>query len=152
MRRRRLVSDPDRHQHQETDPEGAEKAYRKALELSPEPHYHAYANLGALLARDDDRCADALKIFETALEHFEDQELLHYNRAVLLEHLRRLEDAAQSYLRCVELNPNNDEAVFNHAVILEELGQYDEAAKAFVRCLQLNSAHEEARQNGSWVD
>jgi tetratricopeptide (TPR) repeat protein len=137
---------------QETDPEGAEKAYRKALELSPEPHYHAYANLGALLARDDDRCADALKIFETALEHFEDQELLHYNRAVLLEHLRRLEDAAQSYLRCVELNPNNDEAVFNHAVILEELGQYDEAAKAFVRCLQLNSAHEEARQNGSWVD
>ena len=24
---------------QETDPEGAEKAYRKALELSPEPHY-----------------------------------------------------------------------------------------------------------------
>ncbi|RQR65664.1 tetratricopeptide repeat protein [Burkholderia sp. Bp9125] len=128
----------------ESDPEGAEKAYRKALELSPEPHYHAYANLGALLARDDNRCADALAVFEAAIEHFEDAELLHYNRAVLLEHLNQLEEAAKSYLRCIELNPDNDEPVFNRAVILEELGRQDEAAQAYVHCLRLNPAHEEA--------
>jgi tetratricopeptide (TPR) repeat protein len=131
-------------QLQETDPVGAESAYRKVLELSPEPHYQAYNNLGALLAKDDGRCADALKVFEEALEHFADEELLHYNRAVLLEHLNRLEDAAGSYLRCVQINAHNDEAVFNRAGILEELGRYDEAAETYVQCLRLNPAHEEA--------
>lgn len=131
-------------QLQATDLDGAEKAYRKALELSPEPHYHAYANLGALLARDDNRCADALAVFEAALEHFADEELLHYNRAVLLEHMNRLEEAAQSYLRCIELNPHSDEPVFYRAVILEELGRHDEAAQAYVQCLRLNPAHDEA--------
>ena len=131
-------------QLQESDPAGAEQAYRKALDLSPNPHYHAYNNLGALLSSDHSRCGDALKVFEEALEHFHEDELLHYNRAVLLEQMERLDEAAESYLRCVQLNPRSDEAQFNRAVILEQLGRYDEAAQAFVQCLQLNPHHEEA--------
>jgi tetratricopeptide (TPR) repeat protein len=129
---------------QESDPSGAEYAYRKAIELSPEPHYHAYNNLGALLSKDDSRCADALKIFEDALEHFRDAELLHYNRALMLEQAGRLEEAAHGYLRCVELNPHSDDAVFSRGAILEELGRFDDAAKAYVQCLQINPDHGEA--------
>jgi tetratricopeptide (TPR) repeat protein len=129
---------------QETDPVGAEHAYRKALEVAPEPHYYAYVNLGALLSRDDGRCADALAVFDEALTHFADAELLHYNRGVLLEGLNRLEEAAESYLRCVALNPHNDDAICNHALILEEQGKLDDAAKAYIQCLQLNPDHVEA--------
>jgi predicted RNA polymerase sigma factor len=49
-------------------------------------------------------------VFDEALQHFADTELLHANRAVLLEEAGRLEDAAASYLRCVEVNGKNDQA------------------------------------------
>jgi tetratricopeptide (TPR) repeat protein len=131
-------------QLQETDPVGAESAYRKVLELSPEPHYQAFNNLGALLSQDESRCSDALRVFEDALEHFGNEELLHYNRAVQLENLNRLEDAAESYLRCVQLNTHNDDAVFSRGAILEELGRVDDAAEAYVQALRINPDHEEA--------
>lgn len=131
-------------QLQETDSAGAEQAYRKAIELSPEPHFHAYNNLGALLANDERRCSHALEVFEAALAHFTDAELLHFNYAVLLEQAERLEEAAASYLRCVEINAKNDEAAFNHAVILEQLGRLEDAAKAYIRCLEINPGNEEA--------
>ena len=131
-------------QLQETDPVGAEAAYRKAIELSPEPDFHAYNNLGALLAGDQSRCAHALEVFDEALQHFADAELLHANRAVLLEEAGRLEEAAASYLRCVEINGKNDQAVLNHAMLLEELGRLDEAAQAYARCLEINPGNEEA--------
>lgn len=131
-------------QLQASDPVGAEAAYRKAIELSPEPDFHAYNNLGALLAGDSSRCAHALEVFDEALQHFTDAELLHYNRAVLLEEAGRLEDAAASYLRCVEINQKNDEAAFNYAVILEGLGRFDDAMEGYARCLEINPAHEDA--------
>ncbi|WOD14421.1 tetratricopeptide repeat protein [Paraburkholderia kirstenboschensis] len=123
---------------------GAEAAYRKAIELSPEPDFHAYNNLGALLAGDQSRCAHALEVFDEALQHFSDAELLHANRAVLLEEAGRLEEAAASYLRCVEINGKNDQAVLNHAMLLEELGRLDKAAEAYARCLEINPGNEEA--------
>lgn len=131
-------------QLRETDAAGAEQAYRKAIDLAPDPHFHAYNNLGALLASDEHRCADALAVFEEALHHFADAELLHFNYAVLLEQTARLEDAAASYLRCVEINAKNDEAAFNHAVILEELGRLEDAAKEYIRCLEINPGNKEA--------
>lgn len=129
---------------QDSDPVGAEQAYRKALKVSPDAHYHAYNNLGALLSRDETRCSDALDVFEDALKHFNEAELLHYNRAVLLEQMDRLDEAAASYLRCAELNPQNDDAIFSRGVILEQLGRLDEAAQAYASCLELNPKYEDA--------
>lgn len=134
-------------QLQAADPMEAEHAYRKAIALSPQPHYHAYANLGALLGSKDDRCADALRIFEEALTHFGEAELLHYNRAVLLEHAGQLREAASGYLRCLELNPHSDDAAFSHAAMLEQLGELDGAAQAYIRCLQINPAHSDASRH-----
>jgi hypothetical protein len=131
----------------EINPRDAERAYRKAIALSPQPHYHAYANLGALLASSEDRCADALTIFEEALTLFEDAELLHYNRAVLLEHAGQLREAARGYLRCLEVNPHSEDAAFGHASMLERLGEFDGAAQAYIQCLQINPNHGEAMRH-----
>lgn len=72
------------------------------LELARSAHYHAYINPGVLLCAMDLRCDDALSIFDAALEHFPDDALLHFNRAVVLEALKRYDDAATAYRRCTE--------------------------------------------------
>ncbi|CAB3808122.1 tetratricopeptide repeat protein [Pararobbsia alpina] len=110
---------------------GAERAYRRALELSPEPYYEAYVDLGALLCEDEGRCEDALRVFDQALALFPDDAVLHFNRAVALEGLGRLNDAVQSYERCLELNPSYADAHHNLAILRDSLGD----KQGFVRHL-----------------
>jgi tetratricopeptide (TPR) repeat protein len=106
----------------DSDVRGAEQAYRKALELAPEPFYAAYVDLGALLCEEEGRCEDALRVFEEALSHFAEDAVLHFNRAVALEELGRLDDAAQSYERCLELNPSYADAHHNLAMLRDRAG------------------------------
>ncbi|MDP9646504.1 MULTISPECIES: tetratricopeptide repeat protein [Paraburkholderia] len=106
----------------ETDAVGAEQAYRKVLELSPSPHYDAYTNLGVLLCEAETRCDEALSIFEDALEHFPEDALLHFNRAVVLEELKRYDAAEAAYQRCIELDPTHADAHFNLARLSEIRG------------------------------
>jgi tetratricopeptide (TPR) repeat protein len=104
------------------DTNGAEQAYRKALELSPEPFYAAYMNLGVLLCEQERRCEEALAIFEQALAHFPEDEVLHFNRAVALEGVGRLDDAEHSYARCLELNPSYANAHHNLGLLRDRRG------------------------------
>ncbi|MFM0483346.1 tetratricopeptide repeat protein [Paraburkholderia strydomiana] len=106
----------------ETDAVGAEQAYRKVLELSSSPHYDAYTNLGVLLCEAETRCDEALSIFEDALEHFPEDALLHFNRAVVLEELKRYDAAEAAYQRCIELDPTHADAHFNLARLSEIRG------------------------------
>jgi tetratricopeptide (TPR) repeat protein len=105
-----------------SDARGAEKAYQKALARSPEPFYAAYVDLGALLCEAEGRCEDALRIFDKAITHFPEDEVLHFNRGVALEGLGRLEDAARSYERCLEINPSYGDAHHNLGMLHERLG------------------------------
>ncbi|WMY11258.1 tetratricopeptide repeat protein [Paraburkholderia phenoliruptrix] len=106
----------------ETDAVGAEQAYRKVLELSSSPHYDAYTNLGVLLCEAKTRCDEALSIFEDALEHFPEDALLHFNRAVVLEELKRYDAAEAAYQRSIELDPTHADAHFNLARLSEIRG------------------------------
>jgi tetratricopeptide (TPR) repeat protein len=115
----------------ESDVKGAEQAYRKALELAPEPFYAAYVDLGALLCEEEGRCEDALRVFDEALSHFPDDAVLHFNRAVASEGLGRLDDAVQSYERCLELNASYADAHHNLAILRDKLGD----KQGFVRHL-----------------
>lgn len=106
----------------ETDVTGAEQAYRKAVELAPNPHYDAYTNLGVLLCEAETRCEEALAVFDNALVHFPDDALLHFNRAVVLEELKRYDAAVEAYRQCVELDPTHADAHFNMARLSEIRG------------------------------
>nr|WP_205805722.1 tetratricopeptide repeat protein [Burkholderia sp. Ac-20365] len=105
-----------------SDVNGAEQAYRNAIELSPRPYYAAYVDLGALLCELDARCNDALRVFDEALVHFPDDAVLHFNRAIAFEELGRFDDAEQSYQRCLELDPAYADAHHNLAILLEKRG------------------------------
>ncbi|CAN7745907.1 hypothetical protein LJR267_010453 [Paraburkholderia hospita] len=63
---------------------GTEQAYRQVIELAPRPHYHASTNLGMQLCEANARRKEALSVFELAPEHFPNDPLLHFNRAVVL--------------------------------------------------------------------
>jgi tetratricopeptide (TPR) repeat protein len=106
----------------DTDVIGAEQAYKKVLELSPTPHYDACNNLGVLLCEVGMRYDEALSVFDRALEHFPEDALLHFNRAVALEELERYDAAVQAYERCIELNPTHADAHFNIARLSEIRG------------------------------
>lgn len=105
-----------------TDAKGAEQAYRNAIQLAPQPYYAAYVDLGALLCESEARCADALNVFDTALSYFPADAVLHFNRAVALENVGRLDEAEQSYVRCLELDPSYADAHHNLAILLDSIG------------------------------
>jgi tetratricopeptide (TPR) repeat protein len=105
-----------------TDVVGAEQAYRKVLELAPSPHYSGYTNLGVLLCEAETRCEEALSVFDQALEHFPNDALLHFNRAVALEELKLRDAAAAAYERSIELDPTHADAHFNLARLSEIRG------------------------------
>nr|WP_321933390.1 tetratricopeptide repeat protein [Paraburkholderia sp. J8-2] len=105
-----------------SDVNGAERAYKKAIELSPQPFYAAYVDLGALLCEREARCEDALHVFDKALAHFPDDAVLHFNRAIAFEEMGRFEDAERSYQRCLELDPSYADAHHNLAMLLEKRG------------------------------
>jgi tetratricopeptide (TPR) repeat protein len=105
-----------------SDVNGAEQAYRRAIEFSPRHYYAAYVDLGVLLCELEARCNDALDVFDEALVHFPDDAVLHFNRAIALEELGRFEDAIQGYQHCLQLNPTYADAHHNLAILLEKRG------------------------------
>lgn len=109
-------------QFRASDVNGAEQAYRKAIELSPRPYHAAYVDLGVLLCELEARCNDALEIFDEALTHFPQDAVLHFNRAIALEDVGRFEDAERSYQRSLEIDPTHADAHHNLAILLEKRG------------------------------
>jgi tetratricopeptide (TPR) repeat protein len=114
-----------------SDLDGAERAYRKAIALSPQPFYSAYVDLGALLCEREHRCSDALQIFDEALIHFPQDAALHFNRAIAFEDLGRSADAEQSYRRCLDLDPSYADAHHNLAMLLEKRGDQQGLVRHF---------------------
>jgi tetratricopeptide (TPR) repeat protein len=105
-----------------TEPDAAELNYQRAIELSPEPFYSAYVDLGALLCEQEDRCDEALRVFDEALEHFPSDAVLHFNRAVALDTMGRLDEARRSYEQCLAIDPDYADAHHNLAILLDKRG------------------------------
>ncbi|MFM0137845.1 tetratricopeptide repeat protein [Caballeronia grimmiae] len=106
----------------ETEPNAAELNYRRAIELSPEPFYAAYVDLGALLCEQEHQCGDALRVFDEALKHFPEDAVLHFNRGVALDIMERHDEARKSYERCLAINPDYADAHHNLAILLDKRG------------------------------
>jgi tetratricopeptide (TPR) repeat protein len=103
-----------------TDTAAAEAAYLQALLLAPDLE-DAYLNLGAMWA-DAGRYEDLVRLSETALKHCPNSAVLHFNRGVALDHLERLDEAADAYERALALDSNLADAHYNLAELRKQAG------------------------------
>ena len=103
-----------------TDPAAAEATYLQALALAPEME-DAYLNLGAMWDAAG-RYSELVRLSDAALQHCPNSALLHFNRAVALDHLDRLDEAAAGYERSLALDPTLADAHFNLAELHKEAG------------------------------
>jgi tetratricopeptide (TPR) repeat protein len=110
-------------------PADAEAAYLKALALAPD--FEAAAlNLGAMWA-DAGRHAELLALCDRALAQAPASALLHFNRAVALDHLERAPQAMASYERSLALDPTLADAHYNLGRLREQLGDARGALRHF---------------------
>ncbi|MEO8807298.1 MAG: tetratricopeptide repeat protein [Burkholderiaceae bacterium] len=112
-----------------TDRQAAEAAYREALTMAPD-HSRAALNLGALLC-DAGRFAEAVALYDLAIESDKTDALLFFNRAIALEDLHRDQEALKSYERCLQLAPELADAHYNAARIHERLGHAQSAVRHY---------------------
>ena len=107
------------------DPNGARRAYERALQLDPELA-DAYINLGRLVHEGGDP-AGAAEFYRAALARQADDSLTHYNLAVSLEDTRDFAAAIAHYSESVRINPHFADAHFNLGRLLEKTGRRNEA-------------------------
>ena len=112
-----------------TDPAAAEGAYRQALVLAPDLE-EAWLNLGAMLS-ETGRFAELAALSDEAVEHCPASPLIHFNRAVALDHLERLPAAVASYEQSLVLDPRLADAHYNLGRLREQLGDKRGALRHF---------------------
>lgn len=112
--------------------ENAKKYYKKVISLDP-AMYHVYANLGKLYKLDSDY-ANALFYYQSAIKYNE-KYTYHRETGDCYKELKQYDNAANSYLRSISLNPQNtvkDKQLLlycyeNLADIEKERGRYNDA-------------------------
>ena len=112
-----------------TDAAAAEAAYRQALALAPD-FEAAYLNLGAMLS-DAGRYAELAALSDAAVLHCPASSLIHFNRAVALDHLERVPEAAASYEQSLRLDSTLADAHYNLGRLHEVLGDKRGALRHF---------------------
>ncbi len=112
------------------DPAGAERAYRRALQLDP-GFAAAALNLANLLNRQgrNDAAEAALR---ATIERAPGEGELHYSLGLLLAEAERYEPAAASLGRAARLLPAHARVRYNQGLVLQRLGRMDEAEAALV--------------------
>lgn len=114
---------------EESDPAGAEAAYRRVVELAP-THAHAYLNLGYMLC-EAGRCQEAVDLYADALASCDEDPLLLYNYAVALEGAGRKRAALKRYEDALKLQPDLSDAHQNLALLYADLGDKQLAIRHF---------------------
>jgi DNA-binding transcriptional MerR regulator len=103
-----------------TDPQAAEKAYRRAIEIDA-AFADAHLNLGRLLHAAG-AVGDALTEYQAANSLDAEDATTHYNIGVAYQDLGEFEDALVAYEQAVKLAPHFADARYNLASLYEELG------------------------------
>ena len=124
------------------DHEGAERSFRRGLEIAPDD-VELHNALGWTLFQDA-RPVDAVTEYERALEIDPTHVKSHNNVALALAELGRLEEASIHYAKSVELEPKA-EIYSDLGFIMTRLGRSDEAFAQYEKALALDpdcpSAH-----------
>jgi len=71
----------------------------------------------------------------------------HYNLGILLQDLKRNEEAEKEYKEANKINPNYADAHNNLGILLQHLRRYEEAEKEYKEAIRINPNHAEAHAN-----
>jgi tetratricopeptide (TPR) repeat protein len=93
------------------------------------------------------RPADALMLFDAALQQRPDDEDLHFNRGISLARLGRIEEAKKAYEAALQLFPDYGEAHNNLGNLLASQGNLAEAAQHFQAALKASPENASAHNN-----
>ena len=121
---------------------GAERAYRKALELNP-AYVEAHANLGLALAQQG-KMAEAVAHFTEAIRLNPAYADAHNNLGLALAQLGKIDEAAAHFAETIRLDPNYAAAHFNLGLALVRQGKTGEAAARFAEAIRVNPSYAEA--------
>ena len=102
------------------------------------------------LALDEHRRGDfqaAVDIYALILDQVPDYAEGHNNRGVVLQQMKRFDEALTSYDRAIALKPGYANAHFNRGTVLKKLLRRDEALGNYNQALALNPRHVEAHNN-----
>jgi len=132
----------DQFEHAD-DHAGAERAYRKALELDPR-HDVARARLGRALVRRG-RPKEALSHLQAAVANGLQDPEVHTTLGIALDLLGRMDDGLGHYRRALQLDPGHAQAHLNLGLALEARGDLAGAAAHHERALASQPDHVDAR-------
>ena len=125
--------------------DGAEKLYRRLLELQPDDG-NALHFLGMLLHQRGRR-DEALPLLERSVAIDPNVAAWHNNLGNALLEAGRGQEAADAYVRCSDLDPGNLEVLNNLGCMLMRIGRHGEADAAFERLLALKPDFADAHSN-----
>ena len=117
---------------------GAEKEYRRAIELNPNyatAHYH-YSYLLAEIGRFEEAIREATE----ALSRDPMSALLNAGLAFVLLHARKLERCIVQALTAAEVDPNMTLCYWTLGTAYEQQGKFREAIEAYEKCIAQGGA------------
>src|SRR5262245_21851159 len=126
------------------DHTGAERAYRRGLELDPNDAELRNA-LGWTLFQEG-RTAEAVTEYQRALAAKSDSAKSHNNLALALVELGRLDEAAEHFKASLGLDPKA-EIYSDYGFTMARLGKPDEALAAYSKALELDPGCASAHAN-----
>jgi serine/threonine protein kinase/Tfp pilus assembly protein PilF len=128
---------------QDYAPAQAEKAYRRALELSPRAISHG--NLGIVLARQG-KHEEAIASYRRALE-LEPTAIIHHDLSNTLRRLKRFEEAVAESRAALALDASQPEIHAGLAQALSSLGRDDEAVAVYQKAIEIRPGYAAAHTN-----
>jgi predicted TPR repeat methyltransferase len=119
--------------------------YRRILEVAPD---HADAlHFSGVLAHQQGRSEEALRLIEHSLELEPDRADWHSNLGIVLQDRLRVDEAIGAYRRAIALDPGHANAHSNLGVVLRAKGEVTEAEAAYRTAIRIDPRHSDAYHN-----
>ncbi len=126
----------------------AKAAYEQVLLKNPK-HYDALYLLGVVAAQTKDP-ALAAEFIGKAIEINPNPDAF-YNRGIVLQELKQLDDALASFDKAIALEPNFADALNNRGTVLQELKRLDDALTSFDKAIVLEPNYADVFYNRGTV-
>lgn len=123
----------------------ADAVYRRVLEMAP--NHPDALHYSGVLAHQQGRIDDAIRLVEKSLQVQPEYADWHSNLGIMLQAQGKLEEAGVAYRRAIALNPEHANAHSNLGVILRLTGHPEESEAAYRKAIAIYPQHIDAYHN-----